>query len=215
MNAPTQEQYRAYFNQLATFKSSECGCKSCRSLCALVPCMGTPHEIKAIIDAGRKHILARRWNVATMCHGMPPLDMVMVRPIENGTGCSQFDGQHCLLHHTGLKPSEGKFATHDEKHSSFWAIASTWFLDENAELVASLLAQFPEPAPVDELILKVGGEFAKLVRQQLAELDPADFVALEEIASVSTREFMNFIKTYEVAMALKGVIEGAAIEIVV
>lgn len=210
----TQEQYRAYASELSLFKSSECACKSCRSLCALVPCMGTPQDIKAIIDAGRGRILTRKWHLGSCCHGMPPLDIVMVRNVEIGSGCSQFDGEHCSLHHTGLKPSEGKFANHAEQHSLFWAIASMWFLEENAELVAWLRDQFPTPEPLDDAMQKACSEFAKLVNEEIAKLDdPNNLIEREEISTIANDQLQMFVQRYMAAQAVIEMLEGGAVRL--
>jgi len=210
----TQEQYRAYASELSLFKSSECACKTCRGLCAMVPCMGTPQDIKAIIDAGRGHILTRKWHLGSCCHGMPPLDIVMVRNVEIGSGCSQFDGEHCALHHTGLKPSEGKFANHAEQHSSFWAIASMWFLEENAELVAWLRDQFPTPEPLDDAMQKACSEFAKLVNEEIAKLDdPNNLIEREEISTIANDQLQMFVQRYMAAQAVIEMLEGGAVRL--
>jgi hypothetical protein len=204
----TQSELKAYAAELSAFKTSECSCKTCRGLCSMVPCMGTPQEIKAIIDSGRINILNRKWHLGTACHGMPPLDCVMVRAVAIGNGCSQFDGQHCALHHTGLKPSEGKFANHSETHSSFWAIAATWFLDENAELVAWLRGLFPEPEPLDDNLQRACKEFANLVNGELAKMEnPGDFAEREEISVLASRQFQKFIRMYQEAQAVARAVE--------
>ena len=197
MNTPTQEQYRAYAAELTSFKQSECDCKTCRGLCSMVPCMGTPQDIKAIIDAGRGHILTRKWHLGSCCHGMPPLDIVMVRNVVIGSGCSQFDGEHCAIHHTGLKPSEGKFANHAETHSSFWAIASMWFLEENAELVEWLRNHFPAPEPLDDAMQRACDEFAKLVNEEIEKLN-----ALKEEGFIEGDEWL--IEREEIAVMAMG-----------
>lgn len=209
MNTPTQKQYRAYAAELPALKPSECSCKTCRGLCAMVPCMGTPQEIKAIIDAGKINILTRKWHLGSVAHGMPPLDIVMVRPVAVGRGCSQFDGEHCALHHTGLKPSEGKFANHAEQASSFWGIASTWFLDENAELVAWLRDQFPALEPLDETLAKMLDQFANVVSEQLGKIEnPDDHAEREEICVVAIGQLGKGIRLFQEAQAIAALING-------
>lgn len=195
----TQEKYRAYAAELPSFSGSECSCKTCRGLCSMVPCFGTPQEVKAIIDSGRKHILARRWHLGSVAHGLPPLDCVMVRAVEIGQGCSQFDGEKCLLHDTGLKPSEGKFANHDESTSSFWGIAASWFLDENAELVEWIRSQFPPLDPLDGPVLEMAEEIANLVNQHIEGIDHQK---REKISAEAMRQLRKFIIDFQAAKAL-------------
>lgn len=145
----TQTELKVLAAELAKFEASECSCKMCRGLCEMVPCMATPQEIKALIDAGHIDDLAPAVHWASVKFGFPPLECVMIKARDEG-GCSLLKAGKCTIHAKGLKPSEGKFATCKESGASFPHIASTWLLEENAELVTWIMAQFPPLTPMDD-----------------------------------------------------------------
>lgn len=144
----TQEELKELASGLTKFKSCECSCKSCQGLCEAAPCMATPQEIKALIDAGHIDDLAPTTHWATLLFGLPPLDCVMIKARDEG-GCSLFKNGKCALHTKGLKPSEGRFANHNPNEQSFPHIVATWMIEENAPLVEWIMAQFPPLPPLD------------------------------------------------------------------
>ena len=115
-------------------KPSECSCSKCKSLCH-TPCLGTPDDINKLLEAGYENRLTPTlWWIGVM-FGLTnkPIKMVQPRLEENGwcTFC-QPDGL-CELHDKGLKPTEGKLASHKPKPKGWslkkditWLVAKTW-----------------------------------------------------------------------------------------
>lgn len=145
----TQAQLKELANELTDFKSCECSCKTCQGLCEMVPCMATPQEIKALIDAGHIDDLAPTIHWAALKFGLPPVECVMIVEREGG-GCSMLKDGKCTLHDKGLKPSEGRFATCKDDTASFPHICAMWLLEENAPLVEWIMAQFPKLEPLTD-----------------------------------------------------------------
>ena len=87
-----------------------CTCDKCKNMCK-VPCIGTPKDIEAIIDAGYADRLKETmWMVGYLAVREKPIDMI--QPAEEGGWCAfrQPDGL-CELHDRGLKPTEGVLAS--------------------------------------------------------------------------------------------------------
>lgn len=87
-----------------------CTCDKCKNMCK-VPCIGTPKDIEAIIDAGYADRLKE-----TMCMvgylAVKEKPIAMIQPTEKDGWCAfrQPDGL-CELHDRGLKPTEGVLAS--------------------------------------------------------------------------------------------------------
>lgn len=86
-----------------------CSCSICKDMCKN-PCIPTPEDAEALINAGYKEKL---------CDGyipVPRLDIVLpvILPLKTDKGCIFLtsDGL-CQLHDKGLKPTEGKLAIHN------------------------------------------------------------------------------------------------------
>lgn len=127
--------------------SDTCSCWQCRALCGNCPCMGTPKEIQALIDAG----YSDRLMICT--DNDPSLDYTVVMPkiVEDRTGkpkkragesdrrgrCVFYQNFQCLLHSQGLKPSEGRVAMHDvdTPRLFYHHMARSWNGKQGRELV--------------------------------------------------------------------------------
>lgn len=112
-----------------------CTCEHCKNMCK-VPCIGTPRDIEAIIDAGYADKLAMtKWMVGKIYANEPPIDMI--QPLsENGWCLFRKPDGLCELHDLGLKPTEGVLASCKEKNieykdSVLRAVAHEWVRDEN------------------------------------------------------------------------------------
>lgn len=128
-----------------------CSCKTCRMNC-LIPCWGTPDQMRRIMDAGYADRLSP--DVVLSDHAV-----WMLQPAAKGYegknapltafehadagGCTfwDLDGQMlCALHDAGLKPLEGRMSHHHPMYSNAdWIrgyIASKWDTDEGRQLVA-------------------------------------------------------------------------------
>lgn len=82
-----------------------CTCDKCKNMCK-VPCIGTPKDIEAIIDAGYADRLKETmWMVGYLAVKEKPI--AMIQPTEKDGWCAfrQPDGL-CELHDRGLKPTE-------------------------------------------------------------------------------------------------------------
>lgn len=76
-----------------------------------VPCIGTPKDIEAIIDAGYADRLKETmWMVGYLAVKEKPI--AMIQPTEKDGWCAfrRSDGL-CELHDSGLKPTEGVLAS--------------------------------------------------------------------------------------------------------
>ena len=96
-------------------KEYQCSCDECKKMCQRTPCMGTPKEIEAIMDAGYIYKLTRS-DVND-----PALDFTVIMPamsqVEQRSGkCPFYKNGLCELHKAGLKPIEGRVAMHG-KHN--------------------------------------------------------------------------------------------------
>lgn len=87
-----------------------CTCDKCKNMCK-VPCIGTPKDIEAIIDAGYADRLKETmWMVGYLAVKEKPI--AMIQPTEKDGWCAfrRPDGL-CELHDRGLKPTEGVLAS--------------------------------------------------------------------------------------------------------
>ena len=116
---------------------TECRCLVCRMQCR-VPCLGTPADIRRLIEAGYKDRLAPILWLAGMYAGQIRFPVPMVQPARGEDGwCAFFQNGLCELHERGLKPTEGKLSYHTIRADNFdfscslaWNVAKTW-LDES------------------------------------------------------------------------------------
>lgn len=83
-----------------------CTCDKCKNMCK-VPCIGTPKDIEAIIDAGYADRLKETmWMVGYLAVKEKPI--AMIQPTEKDGWCAfRQPGGLCELHDLGLKPTEG------------------------------------------------------------------------------------------------------------
>lgn len=109
---------------LLTREPSSCSCEVCTSLCKHSPCFPTPWEAKNIIDAGHKDLLypSLFFDITTS------KQYIAVAPkFENGACAFLDENDSCTLHAAGLKPLEGRLATHDRGDEGMRAaICTSW-----------------------------------------------------------------------------------------
>lgn len=101
-----------------------CTCDKCKNMCK-VPCIGTPKDIEAIIDAGYADRLKETmWMVGYLAVKEKPI--AMIQPTEKDGWCAfrRPDGL-CELHDRGLKPTLCYFkkAGHDENGNTRYEIS--------------------------------------------------------------------------------------------
>lgn len=82
-----------------------CTCDKCKNMCE-VPCIGTPKDIEAIIDAGYADRLKETmWMVGYLAVKEKPIAMIQPTVKDEWCAFRQPDGL-CELHDRGLKPTE-------------------------------------------------------------------------------------------------------------
>ena len=115
------------------YKENVCTCNVCQDMCRR-PCWPTPEEAQAIIDKGFGERLMKDWWVNH------PDDIFILAPAYPGyedmgapenlmfvKGCTFFKDGLCELHDLGLKPFEGRMATHEKAHEKLHKhVAMKW-----------------------------------------------------------------------------------------
>jgi hypothetical protein len=126
-----------------------CRCASCQNQCKRAPCLGTPQDIWALIEAGYKDKLAvTAWGVG-MILGKLPFPVPMVQVTQTPDGCVFFQNGLCELHNRGLKPTEGRLSYHTLTEESFdfskslaWNVAREWLNEKNVPLILRIFERF-------------------------------------------------------------------------
>ena len=127
-----------------------CTCDKCKNMCK-VPCIGTPKDIEAIIDAGYADRLKETmWMVGYLAVKEKPI--AMIQPTEKDGWCAfRQPGGLCELHDLGLKPTEGVLASckvveEDDiptyETSVLRAVAHEWVKVENFGNVMKVVLKF-------------------------------------------------------------------------
>lgn len=123
-----------------------CNCERCRAMCQRTPCLGTPHDILALIDAGyEKDVCYTEWAAGMlMGHTTQPIPMVQIRNRADGS-CVLYNEGLCELHDNGLKPTEGKLASHDatvrelqKEYNLTYQVAIEWTKEENFGIIEEI-----------------------------------------------------------------------------
>lgn len=92
-------------------KPTQCSCKKCQSMCE-TPCLGTPQDIFAIIEAGYSDKVCYTEWAAGIILGFTNQIIPMVQVKEENGKCVFFQNGKCQIHDLGLKPTEGRLASH-------------------------------------------------------------------------------------------------------
>lgn len=130
-------------------KPVSCKCVKCKSQCAVTPCLGTPQDIMALVDAGYADVIyPTDWKVGQMM-GITDKVVPMFQLEQRKDGsCVLFKDGLCTIHEKGLKPTEGKLSHHSydvdnfvAKKSLGWNIAKTWMDEDNGNLIELLSAK--------------------------------------------------------------------------
>ena len=135
-------------------KPVQYNCEKCKQMCQRTPCLGTPHDILALIEAGYIDKLAyTEWAAGIyLGHTNRPIPMVQIRSIDDSRhdGCCVFyhDGK-CELHENGLKPTEGKLSHHEvyerelqREYNLTYQVAIQWYNDDNLDVVREFCDRF-------------------------------------------------------------------------
>lgn len=130
-------------------KPLECHCDKCKAMCH-TPCLGTPQDILALIDAGYADKLCyTEWAVGVIL-GFTPDIMAMVQIKEEGDWCVFYHDGLCELHDKGLKPTEGRLASHEAyprelnpMYNLTFQVAKEWN-DDNLDVIKEITAKLGE-----------------------------------------------------------------------
>lgn len=127
-------------------KPVSCKCKTCKEQCE-VPCLGTPEDIWALIEAGyRDKLFLTEWCVGLIL-GKLNYSIRMVQALQTDQGCAfRTDEGLCSLHDLGLKPTEGRLSHHTITKENFkfsrglaYNVAQEWMDGRNRPLVNKIL----------------------------------------------------------------------------
>lgn len=143
----------------------ECSCDECKGACQRTACLGTPQDIKRLIDHGHAAKLVPTHYMSGLRYGVPPIPMVQIRNLpegpfaEKGGGvCPLWDKTTGLCTVHPIKPTEGRMGDHSNPSSTYYAspnfaVAMSWLLPTNRALVCELFRAVgiePKDASVKE-----------------------------------------------------------------
>lgn len=125
-------------------KPVECCCGLCKAMCH-TPCLGTPQDILALIDAGYADKLCYTdWLVGVIL-GFTPNCIAMIQIKEENGWCVFYHDGLCELHDKGLKPTEGRLASHivsprevNPEYNLSFQVAKEWG-DDNFDVVKEIV----------------------------------------------------------------------------
>lgn len=123
----------------------QCDCKLCQRQCQQTPCLGTPEDILKLIEAGYgENIKPTDWSAGQVM-GVTKEIIPMYQLLMTPTGCIFFESGHCKIHHTGLKPTEGKLSHHSHKVDNYvpkkslaWNVVKEWLDPANAGTIRNI-----------------------------------------------------------------------------
>jgi hypothetical protein len=127
-------------------KPMQCDCEQCKHMCH-TPCLGTPQDILALINAGYSDKLCYTEWIAGMIIGFTSDSIAMVQIKKEGEWCVFFHDGKCELHEKGLKPTEGRLAYHEVSEREFkpeynltYQVAKEWG-DGNLDVVKEIVGK--------------------------------------------------------------------------
>lgn len=130
-------------------KPIDCKCEQCKNQCR-TPCLGTPEDIKKLIDAGyEESLMATQWAVGLVL-GKLDYTIPMVQAIQKENGwCIFYDNGLCTLHNLNLKPTEGRLSHHSIKPENYvfskglaYNVAKEWLSNDNRQIVEELFNMY-------------------------------------------------------------------------
>lgn len=146
------------FNRIAKQVGKQpisCNCEKCKQMCQRVPCLGTPQDILALINAGHvDKVYYTEWAAGMVLgHTKQPIPMVQLKSTGSKVdGCCicYHDGK-CELHENGLKPTEGKLAHHEvsaielrPEYNLAYQVAIEWTKEENSDVIGEIVNKVME-----------------------------------------------------------------------
>lgn len=144
------------FNRIARQVGKQpisCNCEKCRQMCQRTPCLGTPQDILALINAGYVDQLCfTEWAAGIVLgHIKQPIEMVQIKSKgKNKDGeCVFYHDGKCDLHESGLKPTEGKLSHHEvlvkelfKENNITYQVAIEWCKDENYDVISEIVDKY-------------------------------------------------------------------------
>ncbi len=113
-------------------------------MCRTAPCMGTPHDILKLIEAGYQDMIRERTFTTGQQFGVMPINMWQPIYDPDQHACVFLAGNRCKLHKSGLKPTEGKLADckvyelKTGKMPPWLIVALTWDCKANREVIEEI-----------------------------------------------------------------------------
>lgn len=148
-----QEVFERIANQVGRHDVS-CNCEKCKQMCQRTPCLGTPQDILALVEAGYVDKLCYTvWAAGIVLgHITQPIPMVQLNSDSGCDGCCIcFHDGKCEMHENGLKPTEGKLSHHDvsarellPQYNLTFQVASEWTKEENLPLIYKIVKELTE-----------------------------------------------------------------------
>lgn len=132
-----------------------CNCEKCKQMCQRTPCLGTPQDILALINAGHvDKVCYTEWAAGIILgHITRPIPMVQIKT-KNGNrdgSCVFYNDGKCELHENGLKPTEGKLAHHEvsaielrPEYNLTYQVAIEWTKEENSDVIREIVNKVME-----------------------------------------------------------------------
>lgn len=128
--------------------AQSCTCPECVEMCRTYPCMPTVIEAYRLIQAGYSdRLMLKAWPaphdatliILGLCPAIVGLEK-SVGPLKTHQGpCTFLKNDRCEIHNLGLKPAEGRFATHatsSEQEGKFMVhIMKTWATIDGVNLL--------------------------------------------------------------------------------
>ena len=132
-----------------------CNCEKCKQMCQRTPCLGTPHDILALIEAGYIDKLCYTEWAAGMALGFiqEPIPMVQLKIVGNGNSgcCVLYHDGICELHEKGLKPTEGRLSHHEVREREMnpeynltFQVALEWIRRGNFDIISKIADKLSE-----------------------------------------------------------------------
>ena len=142
-------------------RPSVCRCRLCKMQCH-TPCLGTPHDILRLMDAGYTNRLKLTEWAAGMLLGVikAPVPLIQAECLDGAFGglidlgvnshCTfQREDGLCELHELGLKPTEGRLSHHSTKLDNWkpsksiaWAVVQEWLDPQNEDIVKEVFRRY-------------------------------------------------------------------------
>jgi hypothetical protein len=124
-------------------KEHSCSCHVCKAMCQQSPCFPTPEQVTELMKAGYTDRLA-----VGVYRNIGEYDYPVIMPAKKPEGGCTFltEAGLCELHDKGLKPLEGRLASHDaiDNGLRLW-IARKWLTPAAQYLLVWWLERMGKP----------------------------------------------------------------------